>query len=215
MIFCLFALATKFMIAQTHDTSDSSDFSIAESRNLMVPMRDGVRLATNIYRPGDNGKPVEGKLPVILERTPYGKDYDVAYADEWVKLGYVVILQDVRGRFNSEGAWRFFRDDINDGYDTAKWISSQPWSSCAIGTIGASYPGGTQHALALSDPPCLKAMIPAYATSDVGRVGLRHNGAFELRWMNWIFNLFEPEGDRDEQRTTRPWLGLESRYANM
>jgi uncharacterized protein len=52
-----------------------------------------------------------------------------------VKQGYVVILQDVRGRFNSEGTWQFFRDDINDGYDTAKWIGSQPWSNCAIGTV--------------------------------------------------------------------------------
>ena len=101
---------------------------------------------------------------------------------------------------NSEGTWQFFRDDINDGYGTAQWIGSQPWSNCAIGTVGASYPGGTQHALALSNAPCLKAMIPAYATSDAGRVGLRHNGAFELRWMNWIFNLFEPEGDRDGAR---------------
>ena len=98
----------------------------------MVPMRDGVRLATNVYRPAQNGKVVEGKLPVILERTPYGKDNDVYYANHWVKQGYVVILQDVRGRFGSEGVWRFFRDDINDGFETAKWISSQPWSNCAI-----------------------------------------------------------------------------------
>ena len=143
---------------------------------------------------------MEGKFPVILERTPYGKDNDVYYANHWVEKGYVVILQDVRGRFNSEGTWQFFRDDINDGYDTTQWIGSQPWSNCAIGTVGASYPGGTRRALALSNALCLKAMIPGYATSDAGRVGLRHNGAFELRWMNWIFNLFEPEGDRDGAR---------------
>ncbi|MBV9181777.1 MAG: CocE/NonD family hydrolase, partial [Acidobacteria bacterium] len=187
-------------LTHTQDASSSLNYDIAEFDNLMIPMRDGVRLATNIYRPGENGEPIEGKFPVILERTPYGKDNDVYYAHHWVKQGYVVILQDVRGRFNSEGVWRFFRDDIHDGYDTARWIGSQSWSNCAIGTVGASYPGGTQHALAVSNPPCLKAMIPAYATSDVGRVGLRHNGAFELRWMNWIFNLYEPEGDRDGAR---------------
>ena len=186
--------------AQTHDASRSPDYDIAAFPNIMVPMRDRVRLATNIYRPAENGKVVEGKFPVILERTPYGKDNDVYYANHWVKQGYVVILQDVRGRFNSESTWRFFRDDINDGYDTAQWIGSQPWSNCAIGTVGASYPGGTQHALALSNAPCLKAMIPAYATTDAGRVGLRHNGAFELRYLKWIFNLFEPEGDRDGAR---------------
>ena len=196
-VFLPVLLLTTCITAQTPEASGSSNYDIAAFPNIMVPMRDDVRLATNIYRPAENGKVVEGKFPVILERTPYGKDNDVYYANYWVKQGYVVILQDGRGRFNSEGVWRFFRDDINDGYDTAKWVSSQPWSNCAIGTVGASYPGGTQHALALSNAPCLKAMIPAYATSDPGRVGLRHNGAFELRWMNWIFNLFEPEGDRD------------------
>ena len=186
--------------AQTHDASRSPDYDIAAFPNIMVPMRDRVRLATNIYRPAENGKVVEGKFPVILERTPYGKDNGVYYANHWVKQGYVVILQDVRGRFNSESTWRFFRDDINHGYATALLIGSQPWSNCAIGTVGASYPGGTQHALALSNAPCLKAMIPAYATTDAGRVGLRHNGAFELRYLKWIFNLFEPEGDRDGAR---------------
>jgi len=170
--FCLVALAAS-ITAQTRGTSGSSNYDIAEFHNLMIPTRDGVHLATNVYRPAENGKVVEGKFPVILERTPYGKDNDVYYANHWVKQGYVVILQDVRGRFNSEGTWQFFRDDINDGYDTAKWIGSQPWSNCAIGTVGASYPGGTQHALALSNAPCLKAMIPAYATTDAGRVGLR------------------------------------------
>jgi len=155
-VFLLVSLLTTCVTAQTPDTSGSSNYGIAAFPNIMVPMRDGVRLATNVYRPAENGKVVEGKFPVILERTPYGKDTDVYYANHWVNQGYVVILQDVRGRFNSEGTWQFFRDDINDGYDTAKWIGSQPWSNCAIGTVGASYPGGTQHALALSNAPCLK-----------------------------------------------------------
>lgn len=191
----LVPLLATCIAAQTPEASGATNYGIAAFPNTMVSMRDGVHLAANVYRPAENGKPVEGKFPVILERTPYGKDNDVYYANHWVPLGYVVVLQDVRGRFNSEGAWQFFRDDINDGYDTAQWIGSQPWSNCVIGTVGASYPGGTQHALALSNPPCLKAMVPAYATADTGRVGLRHNGAFELRWLNWIFNLFEPQGD--------------------
>ena len=91
--------------AQTHDASSSSNYDIAEFHNVMIPMRDGVHLATNIFRPVENGKPIEGKFPVILERTPYGKDNDVYYANHWVKQGYVVILQDVRGRFNSEGTF--------------------------------------------------------------------------------------------------------------
>jgi len=83
---------------------------------------------------------------------------------------------------------------VDDGYDTVKWIGEQPWCDGNIGTVGTSYPGGTQHALAISNPPYLKAMIPVDAMSDYGRYGIRHNGAFELRWMNWIFNIGLPEG---------------------
>jgi putative CocE/NonD family hydrolase len=174
----------------------SPKYEYAKFRDLMVPMRDGVKLACNVYRPARNSQPVDGKFPVILERTPYGKDVSDFWTVAWVTAGYVVVRQNVRGVFNSEGTWRFFRDDINDGYDTAKWIGEQPWSDGHIGTVGASYPGGTQHALALSNAPYLSAMIPAYATANVGRWGLRHDGAFELRWVNWIFNLFGPEGSR-------------------
>ncbi len=162
-------------------------------------MRDGVKLACNIYRPALNGKPVDGKFPVIMERTPYNKDAGEWATDGFVPLGYVVVRQDVRGRFNSEGTWRFFRDDTNDGYDTVEWVGEQSWFDGGIGTVGTSYPGGTQHALALSNPPYLKAMVPAYATSDVGRFSIRHNGAFELRWMNWIFNLFGADGNHAPQ----------------
>jgi len=101
-------------------------------------MRDGVRLATNIYRPAENGKVVEGKFPVILERTPYGKDNDVYYAD----TGSSRICCHTPGRtrsiqFGSTG--NFFRDDINDGYDTASGLAPT-LVNCAIGTVGASYP---------------------------------------------------------------------------
>ena len=173
-----------------------SKYDIAVFRNVMIAMRDGVKLATNLYRPALNGKLVEGKFPVILERTPYGKEGGEWMTDDFVPAGFVVVRQDVRGRYDSEGSWRFFRDDVNDGYDTAKWIGEQPWSNGAIGTVGTSYPGGTQLALAQSNPPYLKAMVPAYATSDSGHFGVRHNGAFELRWMNWILNLAGPEGSR-------------------
>lgn len=162
----------------------------------MVAMRDGVKLACDVYRPGLNGCPAEGKFPAILERTPYSKAGVESYAKFFVEHGYVVIGQDVRGRYKSEGSWRPFRDDGHDGYDTAQWIGRQPWSDGSFGTVGTSYPGGTQHALALANPPYLKAMIPADAMSDFGLYGVRHHGAFELRWMNWIFNIAGPNGSR-------------------
>src|SRR5439155_27387591 len=139
-----------------------------------------------------NGAPVEGKFPVILERTPYNKaGGGTPYL---ATRGYVVVLQDVRGRFQSEGRWRPMRDDPNDGFDTAKWIGEQPWCDGSIGTMGSSYPGGTQHAMAIANAPYLKAMVPRNAMSNIGHYGVRHHGAFELRLFNWIFTLGNPSG---------------------
>jgi len=174
-------------------------YDVAVAKDVMIAMRDGVKLACDIYRPALNGIPVEGKFPVIMERTPYGKFTIEAWAKVFVPRGYIGIGQDVRGRNNSEGVWRPFRDDGHDGYDTAKWIGEQPWSDGSIGTVGTSYPGGTQHALALSNPPYLKAMIPADSMSDFGRYGVRHHGAFEMRWMNWIFNIGGPTGSHESR----------------
>ncbi|MBI1984231.1 MAG: CocE/NonD family hydrolase, partial [Acidobacteria bacterium] len=172
-------------------------YEIVVSKNVMVTMRDGVRLATDVYRPALNGQPAPGKFPAILERTPYNKDGIAGWARYFVPRGYVAVGQDVRGRFASEGRWRPHRDDVNDGYDTAKWIGAQAWSDGSFGTVGTSYPGGTQHALAISNPPYLKTMIPVDAMSNYGRFGIRHNGAFELRWMNWIFNIGAPNGSQE------------------
>lgn len=163
------------------------EFQIISAKKLMIPMRDGVRLATDIYFPGRNGTAVAGKLPVIIERTPYGSHNVEAWASYFVPRGYIAIGQNVRGRYGSEGRWFPLRDDVNDGYDMAKWIGEQPWSNGKIGTVGTSYPGGTQHAMALSNPPFLTAMIPVDSMSNPGRYGVRHNGAFELRFFNWVF----------------------------
>jgi putative CocE/NonD family hydrolase len=160
-----------------------------ESQTVMIPMRDGVKLATDIYRPvGD------GKFPVILERTPYNKNASRASSRAFVSHGYVFIAQDVRGRYASEGHWFPVRDDPKDGFDTAKWIGEQPWCDGSIGTLGSSYAGATQHALAIAGAPYIKAMVPRNAMSNVGRYGVRHNGAFELRWFNWVFTLGNATG---------------------
>jgi putative CocE/NonD family hydrolase len=140
----------------------------------MVTMRDGVRLATDVYRPAKEGVPLDGRFPVILERTPYNKDGSRGWAQYFVPRGYIAVAQDVRGRYGSEGRWRPLRDDVADGYDTAKWIGEQTWSDGGIGTVGTSYPGGTQHAMAIANAPNLKAMIPVDAMSNFGRYGVRH-----------------------------------------
>ena len=162
----------------------------------MVPMHDGVSLATDLYRPAHGGKPLDGRFPALLMRTPYNKEVRAAaFADYFAARGYVVVVQDVRGRYKSQGRWRPLYDDGHDGYDTAAWIGRQRWSDGGIGTLGTSYEGGTQHALAIAGAPYLKVMIPLFSLSDVGRYGVRHNGAFELRWFNWVFSMGDPGGE--------------------
>ena len=172
----------------------SQTYQVSATKDVMIPARDGVQLATDVYRPSRNGSPVDGKFPVLLERTPYNKDSGANSANYYVPRGYVVIFQDVRGRYKSEGHWRPIADDPNDGFDTAKWIGSQPWSDGSIGTMGSSYDGATQHALAIANAPYLKAMVARNAMSDFGRYGVRHNGAFELRFFNWVFTLGNATG---------------------
>jgi len=137
-------------------------------------------------------------------RTPYNKvDRAAAFAPYFVSHGYVVAVQDVRGRYRSEGHWQLLGDDVNDGYDTTKWLGQQPWSDGGIGTVGTSYEGGVQHALGIGNAPYVKAMIPLFAVSDVGQYGIRHNGAFELRFFNWVFSMGDPSGTPNVVAATR------------
>src|SRR5215469_13044854 len=171
-------------------------------RDVMVPMRDGVRLATDIYYPAHDGVRLEGKFPAILERTPYNKGGrfhglpGYPWQPYYASHGYVCISQDTRGRFKSEGVWHMMTDDVPDGFDTARWLVEQPWSDGGFGMIGTSYVGGTQHAMALANPPGLKTLVPVDAVSDAGYFGMRNGGAWELRFTNWIFSMAAPEGSR-------------------
>lgn len=162
---------------------------IVVRKDVMVAMRDGVHLATDIYLPGDG----KGKYPAILNRGPYNKDTGgQSAAAPYVAAGYAYVVQDVRGRYKSEGKWQPIRDDVQDGPDTTKWIGQQAWSDGKVGTIGSSYNGATQHAMAIGNAPNLTAMVPRNAMSNFGRYGVRHNGAFELRFFNWILMIGDP-----------------------
>src|SRR5262249_25217243 len=154
---------------------------IAVLHEVRVTMRDGVHLATDVYRPARDGRPLPGRFPVVLERTPYEREGLSAVAAAFVPRGYVFVAQSVRGRYGSEGRFRPHRDDGDDGFDTAAWIAAQPWSTGRIGMVGTSWDGGTQHAMALARPPAIKALVPVDAMSDGGRFGIRHQGAMELR----------------------------------
>src|SRR6266545_4520496 len=131
----------------------ASDAGVVVTRDVMVPMRDGVRLATDVYRPPsrpDSGAVAE-QLATILIRTPYDKGFDpYALGPAWAAHGYAVVVQDTRGRYKSEGVWHWLTDDGPDGLDTVDWISHQPWSNGDVGMWGISYLGGTAHALAMA-----------------------------------------------------------------
>lgn len=170
----------------------AAEFGMVVEKNITITARDGTKLAADVYRPARDGKPVEGKFPALLTRTPYNKDGSSGEGRFYAERGYAVVANDVRGRYASEGTWRLIADDANDGYDVVEWIAKQPWSNGKVGTFGTSYPGGTQHALAEMNPPHLTTMIPIDSLSNCGVSGMRHGGAFELRFMNWIFSIGAP-----------------------
>jgi putative CocE/NonD family hydrolase len=160
-------------------------YQVFEQKNVMVAMRDGIELATDIYYPAIDKNPMPEAFPVILERTPYhnGNPTLTTTAHFFAKRGYVVVLQDVRGRGESEGEWAglvLATNETNDGYDTMAWINEQPWSSGKVGTIGASYTGATQGALALTNPPGLKAQFIMDSGYNYHTHTFRSGGAFSF-----------------------------------
>src|SRR5581483_122530 len=122
-------------------------------------MRDGVRLDTNVFHPARSGR-----FPALLVRTPYNKGLDLSpsYAI-FVDNGYALVVQDVRGRYGSEGVFDPLDQEGADGYDTINWIARQPWSNGNVGMMGASYPGIAQWKAALTGNPHLKAIFPVVA----------------------------------------------------
>src|SRR5579872_2754974 len=125
-------------------------------------MRDGVHLDTNVFKPAGNLR-----FPVILIRTPYGKGTDLPPGyPVFLDRGYAVVMQDVRGRYGSQGVFDALKQEGPDGYDTLNWIAEQPWSNGKIGMIGGSYLGIAQWKVALLDNPHLKAIFPVVSGSD-------------------------------------------------
>jgi putative CocE/NonD family hydrolase len=125
-------------------------------RTFMVPMRDGVRLATDVYFPSSDRE----RHPVILLRTPYNRAWLADYGRYYSGHGYAFVIQDVRGRFESGGEWEPFVHEGEDGYDTIEWLAGQEWSTGKVGMIGGSYSGSAQFAAAIEKPPHLVTIVP-------------------------------------------------------
>jgi len=194
---------------------------IVAQRDLPVRMRDGVTLRADVVRPLDGGR-----FPVLLYRTPYDKSLvsqDAAgIARAAVTRGYAVVVQDVRGRYASEGEFVPYRHEGPDGYDTIEWAASQPWSNGRVGTFGLSYPGAVQWLAALETPPSLVAMVPAMTFSSP-RHFFYAGGVFDLSWIPWIWNNIAPDtrernglsGPRTTAAAQEAWRGVRSGFQRL
>ncbi|MCY3764802.1 MAG: CocE/NonD family hydrolase [Gemmatimonadetes bacterium] len=159
------------------------------ARDVMVPMRDGVRLATDLYFPGEVANRRTGPFPAILERTPYNKNGGSAAASFFARHGYMAAVQDCRGRYGSEGAFFPFRDDPEDGYDTIEWIADHPSCNGKVGMHGCSYDAWVQFHAATQNPPSLATMIPFEGPINAYHYSMREGGALHLGLLNWAVRM--------------------------
>ena len=174
-----------------------------------VPMRDGVKLSTDVYLPD-----APGPFPVILIRTPYGNNVAAGVEDGvyFAQRGYVVAIQDVRGRFDSEGAWSPFVHEAQDGYDAQEWCGTQPWSTGKVGTSGASYLALTQWLAAPLRNRHLTAMAPRVGFSNLYHNWVYTGGAFQLGFnLRWGAVQMHTRTNRLQHL----WLPPEQHYSTL
>jgi hypothetical protein len=156
----------------------SEHYDVVVERGVKAKMRDGTVLRADIYRPK-----ADGKFPVLLQRTPYDKREEGNFGLRAASQGYVVIIQDVRGRYTSEGEWSPFRHESQDGYDTVEWAAAHPNSNGKVGMFGESYVGATQVLAAMAAPPHLAGILPGVTASNYHEGWTYQGGAFE-QWFN-------------------------------
>jgi putative CocE/NonD family hydrolase len=174
--------------------------------NLSMAMRDGVGLRGDLYQPD-----TDERRPVVLVRTPYGKQ---GYREDSlvrgaVERGLAVFVQDVRGRYASDGTFDPYRQEGRDGHDSVEWLAVQPWSNGRIATAGLSYPGAAQWLLAVEAPPHLVCIFPAMCFSS-GRQFFYFNGSWDLSWIPWTANNIAPD-IRRRRNLPGPKSGAEAR----
>lgn len=196
-------------------------------QKYMVEMRDGIRLATDIYRPK-----TDEKVPVILSRTPYqmngwvdGEERSRTYqrALAWVKAGYAYVVQNERGRYYSEGEWDILGTPTTDGYDAFTWLAERPWSNGNIGLLGCSSTAEWQMAVASLGHPALKAIVPQGYGAGVGKIGKfqeqgnwYRGGATQMLFIAWLYSVqHDPMRPRIPKGATREDLLRIQRFHDM
>ena len=209
------ALACAVAVARAAAAQDTVSVTVVVDTNVAVPMRDGVILRADIWRPEGSAR-----FPTLVYRTPYGKHQATAAfttARKAVARGYAVVLQDVRGRYASDGEFLPYQQEGRDGFDTIEWAAAQPWSNGDVGTFGLSYPGAVQWLAAIESPPHLKAMVPAMTFASPMQFWYS-GGVWDMSWIGWIQANVAPDRRRrlgipeeprvDGAREVRPLLAL-------
>ena len=195
----ILSIPTNSISSQNDILDKISDIAIIEQK-IMMPMRDGIRLATDIYRPK-----TDEKVPVIFSRTPYNfnswgdgeqRTRTAQRAYEAVKRGYAYVVQNERGRYYSEGEWDILGVPLTDGYDAFTWMKNQSWSNGKIGTLGCSSTAEWQMAVAALDHPSHAAMVPQGFGAGVGRVGdfmeqgnWYRGGVEQMLFFSWLYGV--------------------------
>lgn len=203
---CIVLLASVFVLA----VSVRGEVRRSEEGTAAVPMRDGVVLRADILLPRKGGP-----FPVLVYRTPYGAKnalQEYTTFQHALDRGYAVVVQDVRGRYASDGVFVPYQNEGRDGYDTIEWAASQPWSNGKVGTFGLSYPGAVQWLAAVENPPHLTAMVPAMTFSS-HRNFFYAGGTFDLSWIEWIWDNIAPDirvkrnapGPRTDDEASAAW----------
>jgi putative CocE/NonD family hydrolase len=184
--------------------SAAEPFAVTVERGAAVKMRDGTVLRADIYRPKKGSS-----FPVLLERTPYDKNNSSGFGLRAAAQGYVVIVQDVRGRYTSEGEWYPFKNESNDGFDTIEWAAALPYSDGRVGMFGGSYVGATQMLAAIAHPPHLAGICPVVTASNYHDGWTYQGGAFE-QWFNesWTSGLAQDTLNRWVRSNTNALNGI-------
>ena len=203
--FCLlvFALLPVCAFSQSAAMVATPPIQIVTEKGVAMKTRDGVTLRADIYRPA-----AEGSYPVLLTRTPYDKSNMAPIGQKGAARGFIVVIQDVRGRYTSEGEWYPFKYETNDGYDTVEWAAALPHSNGKVGMFSGSYVGATQMLAAIGHPPHLAGICPIVTASNYHENWTYQGGAFE-QWFNesWTSGLAQDTLNRMIKENTNALVG--------
>jgi hypothetical protein len=204
---CLLAFAVTLLpnsvLGQVPAATVQTAAGITVEKNAVMKTRDGVTLRADIYRPA-----ADGKYPVLLQRTPYNKDTSAVFGQKGAARGFMVVVQDVRGRYTSEGEWYPFKHETDDGYDAVEWAAALPNSNGKVGMFSGSYVGATQMLAAIGHPPHLAGICPIVTASNYHENWTYQGGAFE-QWFNesWTSSLAQDTLGRAMRHDTNALAG--------